>query len=78
MVTTQEPRRRDAHRTRQRLIEVAGRHFAEHGYDGTSVHAVAREAGVAANLITRQTLGWEPTQPALMADLDNGHYFAAS
>jgi AcrR family transcriptional regulator len=53
VVTTQEPRRRDAHRTRQRLIEVAGRHFAEHGYDGTSVHAVAREAGVAANLITR-------------------------
>ena len=35
-------------------------------------------AYTAANLITRQTLGWEPTQPALMADLDNGHYFAAS
>src|SRR5215469_13203345 len=46
-------RRRDARRTRQRLIEVAGRHFAEHGYDGTSVRAVATEAGVAANLITR-------------------------
>jgi AcrR family transcriptional regulator len=46
-------RRRDAHRTRQRLVEVAGRHFAEHGYDGTSVRAVASEAGVAANLITR-------------------------
>ena len=46
-------RRRDAQRTRQRLIEVAGRNFAEHGYDGTSVRAVATEAGVAANLITR-------------------------
>src|SRR5215472_12344463 len=46
-------RRRDARRTRQRLMEVAGRHFAEHGYDGTSVRAVATEAGVAANLITR-------------------------
>ena len=46
-------RRRDARRTRQRLIDVAGRHFAEHGYDGTSVRAVASEAGVAANLITR-------------------------
>lgn len=34
-------------------MEVAGRHFAERGYDGTSVHAIAREAGVAANLITR-------------------------
>jgi nucleoside-diphosphate-sugar epimerase len=31
----------------------------------------------ASNLITRQTLGWEPTQPSLLADLDNGHYFPA-
>lgn len=30
------------------------------------------------NLITRQTLGWEPAQPRLLADLDNGHYFPAS
>jgi nucleoside-diphosphate-sugar epimerase len=29
----------------------------------------------ASNHITRQTLGWEPTQPGLLADLDNGHYF---
>ncbi len=32
----------------------------------------------ASNLITRQTLGWEPAQPNLLADLDNGHYFPAS
>ena len=31
----------------------------------------------ASNLITRQTLGWEPGQPRLLADLDNGHYFPA-
>jgi nucleoside-diphosphate-sugar epimerase len=31
----------------------------------------------ATSLITRQTLGWEPTQPKLFADLDNGHYFPA-
>ncbi|MGH3267037.1 MAG: SDR family oxidoreductase [Trebonia sp.] len=30
------------------------------------------------NLITRRTLGWEPAQPCLLADLDNGHYFPAS
>lgn len=53
MVSLDPNRQRDARRTRQRLIEVAGRHFAEHGYDGTSVRAVATEAGVAANLITR-------------------------
>jgi len=31
----------------------------------------------ASNFITRRTLGWEPTQPGLLADLDNGHYFSA-
>ncbi|AXN27635.1 SDR family oxidoreductase [Pseudomonas aeruginosa] len=31
----------------------------------------------ASGAITRQTLGWEPTQPGLLADLDNGHYFRA-
>jgi nucleoside-diphosphate-sugar epimerase len=31
----------------------------------------------ASNLITRQALGWEPTQPGLLADMDNGHYFPA-
>jgi nucleoside-diphosphate-sugar epimerase/ketosteroid isomerase-like protein len=32
----------------------------------------------ASNFITRRTLGWEPAQPGLLADLDNGHYFPAS
>jgi nucleoside-diphosphate-sugar epimerase len=30
----------------------------------------------ASNRITRDTLGWEPVQPHLLADFDNGHYFA--
>jgi nucleoside-diphosphate-sugar epimerase len=47
------------------------------GYFGALASLVTKNYP-AANLITRQTLGWEPIQPALMADLDNGHYFAAS
>jgi len=31
----------------------------------------------ASSAITRQALGWKPTQPRLFADLDNGHYFPA-
>jgi nucleoside-diphosphate-sugar epimerase len=29
----------------------------------------------ASNALTRQLLGWEPTHPGLIADLDEGHYF---
>ncbi len=32
----------------------------------------------ASNLITRQTLGWAPTHPGLLADLNNGNYFPAN
>lgn len=32
----------------------------------------------ASNRITRQLLGWEPTQPSLLADLHNGNYFPAN
>jgi hypothetical protein len=31
----------------------------------------------ATSIITRQTLGWEPVQASLSADLANGHYFPA-
>jgi nucleoside-diphosphate-sugar epimerase len=30
----------------------------------------------ASSELTRQRLGWEPTHPGLIADLDGGHYFA--
>jgi nucleoside-diphosphate-sugar epimerase len=29
----------------------------------------------ATNLVTRAALGWEPAEPTLLADLDNGNYF---
>jgi hypothetical protein len=30
----------------------------------------------ASGALTRQQLGWEPTGPGLLDDLDRGHYFA--
>src|SRR5882757_5889053 len=47
------------------------------GYFGLFTNLVTMDLP-ASNLITRQTLGWEPAQPNLLADLDNGHYFSAS
>ena len=47
------------------------------GYFGLLANIVT-QSYPASSLITRQTLGWEPAQPGLLADLDNGHYFPAS
>ncbi len=46
------------------------------GYFGFLANIVTQSYPVT-NAITRETLGWEPAQPGLLADLDNGHYFAA-
>jgi len=46
------------------------------GYFGLFTNLVTLDLP-ASNLITRQTLGWEPAEPKLLADLDNGHYFPA-
>jgi nucleoside-diphosphate-sugar epimerase len=46
------------------------------GYFGFLANVVT-QGYPASNLITRRDLGWEPTQPGLLADLDNGHYFPA-
>jgi AcrR family transcriptional regulator len=40
-------RREQAQETRRRMLEAAGRLLAERGYAGTTIAAVAREAGVA-------------------------------
>ncbi len=46
------------------------------GYFGMFTNLVTMDLP-ATSIITRQALGWEPTQPKLFADLDNGHYFPA-
>ncbi len=46
------------------------------GYFGMFTNLVTLDLP-ATSIITRQTLGWEPTQPTLLADMDNGHYFPA-
>ncbi|MYU10988.1 NAD-dependent epimerase/dehydratase family protein [Streptomyces sp. SID8361] len=46
------------------------------GYFGVLTAVVTLDLP-ASSLITRHTLGWEPAQPGLLADLGNGHYFPA-
>ncbi|MBC7298139.1 MAG: SDR family oxidoreductase [Demequina sp.] len=47
------------------------------GYFGFLANVVTQNYP-ASNLITCRTLGWEPAQPGLLADLDNGHYFPSA
>jgi nucleoside-diphosphate-sugar epimerase len=47
------------------------------GYFGFLANIVT-QSYPASNRMTRQTLGWEPAGPGLLADLDNGEYFPAS
>lgn len=47
------------------------------GYFGFLTNLVTLDVP-ATSTITRETLGWQPVQPRLLADLDNGHYFPAA
>jgi len=48
-----EPRRRDAARTRQLLLDAARRRFIADGYSATTVREIAEDAGVNVALISR-------------------------
>jgi nucleoside-diphosphate-sugar epimerase len=47
------------------------------GYFGFLANIVT-QSYPASNLTTRRALGWEPAQPSLLANLNNGHYFPAA
>jgi nucleoside-diphosphate-sugar epimerase len=47
------------------------------GYFGLLANLVTMDLP-ATDLVTRRILGWEPAQPHLLADLNNGNYFSAS
>ncbi|WP_216329282.1 SDR family oxidoreductase [Deinococcus aestuarii] len=44
------------------------------GHFGWLARFLAADAP-ASSTLTRELLGWQPTQPGLLADLDQGHYF---
>ena len=57
-------RRQQAARTRARIVESAGRLFVERGYAGTTIPAIAGEAGVAVETVYRSASG----KAGLLAD----------
>ena len=58
------------------VVSIPADELMTPGYFGFLAN-VATQSYPASNLVTRRTLGWEPTRPGLLADLDNGHYFPA-
>ncbi len=66
------------------IAEVIGRHLGlpvasvppeEAGAHFTWLAAFLAADIPASSALTRELLGWEPTRPGLIADLDKGHYF---
>ena len=56
----------DTWTSRSRSVDPS--HFAAFPFAGMDV--------VVSNESTRELLGWTPTGPTLLEDLDKGHYFA--
>ena len=69
------PRHRRGHRPSSR------RAGAQHSAEEADAHfgflgALVSLDNPTSNALTRERLGWEPVEPGLIADLDEGHYFA--
>jgi len=69
------------------MAEVIGRHLSlpvvslspeeADGHFGLFGHFASLDAP-ASSALTQERFGWHPEQPGLIADLDEGHYFAAA
>jgi AcrR family transcriptional regulator len=57
--------------TRQRLIEVATRQFAAHGYEDTSIGSVLDQAGVSRGSLYHHFAGKEALFEAVLEDMEN-------
>jgi nucleoside-diphosphate-sugar epimerase len=66
------------------IAEVIGRHLSlpvvsispeDAGEHFTWMAGFLAADSPASSALTRELLGWQPTQPGLIADLDQGHYF---
>jgi AcrR family transcriptional regulator len=56
--------------TRAQLIAIATRLFAAHGYEGTSIEAVLREAGVSRGSLYHHFAGKEALYEAVLEDVE--------
>jgi AcrR family transcriptional regulator len=56
--------------TRAQLIAIATRLFAAHGYDGTSIEAVLKEAGVSRGSLYHHFAGKEALYEAVVEDVE--------
>jgi nucleoside-diphosphate-sugar epimerase len=54
------------------VVSIAPENAAEHFT--WLAHFLAADSP-ASSVLTRELLGWQPTQPGLIEDLDQGHYF---
>ncbi len=68
MASTQDKRRERSRATRARLLEAAGRLFAERGYTGTTLGAVASEAGAHQALVRYHFGGKQGLYNAVLRD----------
>jgi AcrR family transcriptional regulator len=56
--------------TRAQLVAIATRLFADHGYEGTSIEAVLREAGVSRGSLYHHFAGKEALYEAVVEDVE--------